>query len=99
MSKRLKFLSIVVFIALYLLTRLPRLGTTIVNTDEVYWHGRSQNFLEALQTRNYANTFQKYHPGVPLMWEMSLTAQVLSITNNKTTSEIFNNFEYLHANT
>ncbi len=99
MSKKIKFLSIVVFIVLYLLTRIPRLGTTVVNTDEVYWHDRSENFLNALISKNYVNTFQKYHPGVPLMWEMALTAQVLSIKDHKTPAEIFSNFEYLHANT
>lgn len=99
MSKKIKFLSIVVFVVLYLLTRIPRLGTTVVNTDEVYWHDRSERFLNALSTKNYANTFQKYHPGVPLMWEMALTAQVLSIKDHNTPAEIFSNFEYLHTNT
>lgn len=99
MSKKLKFLSIVVFITLYLLTRIPRLGTTVVNTDEVYWHSRSENFLNALISKDYVGTFQKYHPGVPLMWEMALTAQVLSIKDHKTPAEVFTNFEYLHTNT
>ncbi|MFZ2664017.1 MAG: hypothetical protein WAX66_01510, partial [Patescibacteria group bacterium] len=99
MSKKIRFLSIILFIALYLATRIPRLGTTVVNTDEVYWHDRSERFLNALNTKDYARTFQKYHPGVPLMWEMALTAQVLSVKDHKSTAEIFGNFEYFHTNT
>ncbi|NMB91337.1 hypothetical protein GYA37_00645 [candidate division WWE3 bacterium] len=99
MSKTVKVLSVLIFIALYLGTRLPRAGTTIVNTDEVYWHDRSERFLNALASKKYVDTFQKYHPGVPLMWEISLTAQLLSMKDHKATIEIFNDFEYLHTNT
>ncbi len=98
MNKKTKIVGLIVFIAFYLLTRLPRLGTTIVNTDEVYWHNRSENFLNALENKDYVKTFQKYHPGIPLMWETDIIAKILSSLDNITISEVFNNFEYLHSN-
>ena len=52
-GKWIKILSVGLFICLYLLTRVPRLGNTIVNTDEVYWHDRSERFLNALKDKNY----------------------------------------------
>jgi len=98
-SKKVKFITILIFIALYLLTRLPRIGTTIVNTDEVYWNDRSERFLNAVKSGDFKETFQKYHPGVPLMWEMSIASEILSATSDKTTEQVFNDFELIHTGT
>jgi 4-amino-4-deoxy-L-arabinose transferase-like glycosyltransferase len=43
---------------------LDRFGTF----DERHWMTRSANFYCALSQRDYANTFQREHPGVTTMW-------------------------------
>ncbi|MCA9834413.1 MAG: hypothetical protein KC435_10720 [Thermomicrobiales bacterium] len=40
----------------------------IAHSDERLWLGRSLNFLRALQTREFAYTYQMQHPGVMTMW-------------------------------
>ena len=99
MKTFLKILSLFAFIAFFVGTRFPRMGTETFNTDEVYWHTRSQNFLNALITKNYVETFQKYHPGVPLMWEFSITALVSSKLNHTSIDATFANWEKLHVDT
>jgi hypothetical protein len=36
--------------------------------DEELWLNRSANFYMALAQRDFNNTYQKEHPGVPIMW-------------------------------
>lgn len=98
MSRKTKIISLLIFTALYILTRIPRSGTTIVNTDEVYWHGRSWNFTNALVNKDYKKTYQKYHPGVTLMWEISATAKMMSVLDKSDINEVFLSFERLHSN-
>ena len=99
MIKFLKFLSLLVFIAAVLATRLPRAGTDSLNSDEVLWNDRSYDFLNALITKNYVKTFQKYHPGVPLMWEFSLTSLAMSKLNSTPVENVFKSIEKLHITT
>jgi hypothetical protein len=49
---------------------LPRgLGQgSYVTSDENFWLYRSANFLQALSSADFANTFQKGHPGVTVTW-------------------------------
>ncbi|MBU0534857.1 hypothetical protein KKC62_01625 [Patescibacteria group bacterium] len=96
MIKFLKFLSLLLFIGIFLGVRLPRLGTETFNSDEVYWHDRSEDFLNALSSKNYAKTFQKYHPGVPIMWELTITSLITSKLQNTSVGNIFANDEKLH---
>lgn len=96
MLRFLKFLSLLLFIGIFLGVRLPRLGTETFNSDEVYWHDRSEDFLNALSTKNYAKTFQKYHPGVPIMWEFSIVSLITSKLQNTTVENIFANDLKLH---
>ena len=97
----LKVLSLIVFVGLFLGTRIPRLGTDTVNSDEVLWHDRSLHFLNGIRTGKFKDTYQHYHPGVPLMWEFTLTAEILSRVKSVPISVIFNlsNYELLHINT
>ena len=99
MKNFLKILSLLFFVGFFLATRLPRMGTDTFNTDEVYWHERSQNFLNAIITKDYTKTFQEYHPGVILMWEFSLTALISSKVNHTSLDNVFNNWEELHIDT
>lgn len=87
---------IVAFIALFLLTRLPRLHNDIVSTDAVYWHDRSEKFINALKIKDFEETYQKYHPGVTLMWITGLTAEVSSRMNAVALDAVFTDFVGIH---
>lgn len=58
---------------IYLLPRVIGLGADISDYDASYWHPRSENFVKHLFKGEYAETYQKYHPGVLLMWASGLT--------------------------
>jgi 4-amino-4-deoxy-L-arabinose transferase-like glycosyltransferase len=50
-----------------LLPRAPALDQ-FITPDENAWSGRSQLFLDALHSGDYAGTYQTEHPGVTTMW-------------------------------
>lgn len=62
------YLICLVFILLFLATRLPALGTDVINPDGVNWHYRSEQFVVGLKLKQFERTYQHYHPGVTLMW-------------------------------
>jgi hypothetical protein len=66
----------VVIIVLFLLLRLPGLGSDITNSDATRWHRRSSKFLEALKQNELISTYQHYQPGVTLMWLNSVVKQI-----------------------
>ena len=55
---------------LVLLTFLPRLLSLSKHwaSDETLWIARSRDFYLALQTRQFADTYITYHPGVTTCW-------------------------------
>lgn len=61
-------LLLTLFVGGFVLSRLPGLQSDEVNPDGVNWHYRSQQFIVALKTHQWANTYQHYHPGITLMW-------------------------------
>ena len=64
-----KFVFIVLFLlSLFLLPRIFNLGNDISNSDALRWHRRTDNFLSALKGGNFKQTYQRYHPGVMIMW-------------------------------
>ena len=67
-NHRNEYFLIAAFVAVFLLTHLPRLATDSVNSDALLWHKRSEAFVTALKAHDFAKTYQKYHPGVTLMW-------------------------------
>lgn len=80
--KRISIL--VLFISLFFLVRLPRLGNDAINPDGINWYYRSQQFVNGLKYLQFEKTYQHYHPGVTLMWitgpVIELTKQVLNTT-------------------
>jgi len=77
------FYVLIAFTLFYLLLHLPNLGTNELNPDAVNWHKRSEQFVLAFKTRDFAKTNQHYHPGVTLMWiigpSVELVKQVTDI--------------------
>lgn len=74
-ENKTKLLSISIII-LFLTVRLLGLGNDITNSDAIRWHTRSENFLSAIKSFDFKNTYQRYHPGITLMWVNSIVKQV-----------------------
>lgn len=55
---------------LFLLSLAPRIVALdkFVTYDERKWLARSGNFVQAIESRQFARTFQREHPGVITMW-------------------------------
>jgi hypothetical protein len=85
MKKRVEY--VLVFL-LFLLPRIFGLGTDISNSDALRWHNRSENFLRAMKRMDFSETYQKYHPGVPLMWVGAISSFTLRASQYITGSEI-----------
>ena len=68
-------LGTVLTLTLFLYMRLPGLGTDITNSDAVRWHRRTTNFLQALKSGDFKETYQRYHPGVTIMWTNAIIKQ------------------------
>lgn len=63
--------------SLFIALRLPGLGTDMLNSDGARWHRRSERFMQAIKTGDFASTYQHYQPGVTLMWLNSATKKVI----------------------
>ena len=59
--------EIIAFV-LFILIRLPNLGNDFFNTDVWRWKARIYDFGSGVFGFDFAQTIQKYHPGVILMW-------------------------------
>ncbi len=57
--------------------RFIGLKSDMTNSDAIRWHERSENFINAFVNGNYKDTYQKYHPGVTLMWIVGTTKYFL----------------------
>ena len=58
---------------LFLFLRLDGIIGDMSNSDAARWHRRSESFSQALLSKNFAETYQRYHPGVALMWLSTVT--------------------------
>jgi len=61
------FFTLSIFL-LFLLFRIPLLTVTMSNSDAWRWHTRSIKFLNGIKSGDFKETYQRYHPGVTLMW-------------------------------
>ena len=63
-------------ISLFYVFLLPYLDSSFVAINEPDWIERSARFMEALSRGDFASTYQKYHPGVTLMWIVGLCTKL-----------------------
>ncbi|MEZ6255832.1 MAG: phospholipid carrier-dependent glycosyltransferase [Patescibacteria group bacterium] len=75
--KKTNLLYLAIFTILFFLPRVFSLGTDVLNPDGVNWHWRSEQFVVGLKTRDFAKTYQHYHPGVTLTWVVGTTAEIV----------------------
>lgn len=73
----LKLIFFALIFALYVYMRIPGLGQDITNSDAIRWHRRSNDFLTAIKHLDFKNTYQRYHPGVTIMWSNALAKQAV----------------------
>lgn len=52
----------------YFLLSVWDLRIDVINPDGINWHARTQAFIKALNSGDYSQTYQVYHPGFTLMW-------------------------------
>ncbi len=64
--KNEKYLWVLLF-AFFLFLRVYKVGSDISNSDAARWHRRSINFLQAVKSGDFKNTYQHYQPGVTIM--------------------------------
>jgi len=95
---------LLLILSLFLITRLIGLGNDISNTDAYRWHKRSQNFLAAIKSGDFKNTYQHYQPGVTIMWinafvkQASFTTQYHILGNeNPKTLENADWYPFIHG--
>ena len=81
----------------FTLIRVPNLGKDIFNTDVWKWKARSYDFTTGVFTLDFEKTYQKYHPGVTLMWVGSAGVKVQNFYHkvilNNPGQELTNIFE------
>ena len=93
-----KFYLLIISI-LFWFFRTNSLGFDNTNNDSIRWFIRSEAFLQAIKDGNFAETSQKYHPGVTLMIINSFNRQLFytyqySFSNSKIDLMSSTNFVY-----
>ncbi len=72
MSKFLKLTFLISFLFLNYYFYFHNLGYENINEDQFRWYKRTTNFYEAISQGNYEKTYQQYHPGISLIYFLSL---------------------------
>jgi 4-amino-4-deoxy-L-arabinose transferase-like glycosyltransferase len=81
--KRFKY-EILIF-CFFVIVHIPYLGHDNFNTDVWKWKQRSYDFGTGVYGLQFEKTFQKYHPGVTLMWIGSTGVKI----SNLITGDLF----------
>ncbi len=91
-----KFIVLLLFVLVYYIVHLPFLGSNELNPDAVNWHQRSEQFVAAFKTQDFAKTYQHYHPGVTLMWIVGPSVELVKQFTK--TGDVYTslNYEYFH---
>jgi len=76
MIKNHTIVLILISLIIFIFSRFVFLGFDHTNNDSIRWFVRSENFLQGLKDLNFSQTYQKYHPGVTLMWLIALPRQI-----------------------
>jgi hypothetical protein len=84
-----------IFILIFLVSRLPMLSRDEINPDGVNWHYRMQQFVVGLKTGQLEKTYQHYHPGVTLMWIAGIPVEIYKQITNINTYDMYN-FQSFH---
>ncbi|MBI4091296.1 hypothetical protein HY419_00925, partial [candidate division WWE3 bacterium] len=78
----IRYFWVVVLIIAFFISHVPRLGTDEMNPDAVNWHWRSEQYLNAIKSGDFKNTYRHYHPGVTLTLIAGVPAEILKRTSD-----------------
>ena len=62
---------------LFFITHIPKLGSDEINPDAINWHQRSEQYVDAIKSKDFLRTYQHYHPGVTLMFLTGVPVELL----------------------
>lgn len=91
-----RVLPLILLVVVFFAIHVPKLGTEEINPDAVNWHWRSEQFIDALKSKDFMRTYQIYHPGVTLMIitgaPVELTKRIITprLEYSRTSYELFN---------
>lgn len=85
LNERFSKIFLTLVILLFVVLRTVGMGENFSNSDAQRWHSRSEKFYESLKSGKFVETYQRYHPGVTLMW-----LSTVSKVGIKTYSDFFN---------
>ncbi len=66
-NKYIKTIYTLIFL-IFFIPRIIGLGGDISNYDASFWYPRMDNFTKNIVRGEYKLTYQKYHPGVTMLW-------------------------------
>ena len=75
-----------VYVIVFLIFFIPRiigLGADIANYDSSFWYPRMDNFTKYILRGEYKLTYQKYHPGVTMLWTSGTSKYLFEKTFEK----------------
>ncbi|NMB69995.1 hypothetical protein GYA27_02230, partial [candidate division WWE3 bacterium] len=82
--------SEIIIFTFFVLVHLVDLGHDNFNTDVWKWKQRSYDFGTGVYGLQFEKTFQKYHPGVTLMWIGSTGVKISNLLTQDLFKEAFN---------
>src|SRR3989344_5139426 len=88
-SKRI--LALFILVLLFFVTHIPRLGTDEMNPDALNWHARSEQYIDAIKSKDFIRTYQSYHPGVTLML---ITGSPVELMKRISGERIYDRYNY-----
>jgi hypothetical protein len=86
-----------IFFAISLLIKLPYLGT-FLTIDERRWINGAGQFLLALRSGDFAQTYWHFHPGITITWGEAIILWLQSLWVADTSFEAFVRFQMEHLN-
>lgn len=70
---------------IFFVPRIVSLGWDLHSYDVRYWRPRLYNFWDALEGGDLAETYQRYHPGVTVMWLAGGAERVFDVLGERIT--------------
>jgi len=91
-----KYKYVILISIIYFTLRIVGLGYDHTNNDSVRWHNRTDSFLEAIKSGDFENTYQRYHPGVTLMWLGIIPRQIFYLYQYNFSLEKVDIYSYIN---
>ena len=82
-NKYIKTIYTLIFL-IFFIPRVIGLGGDISNYDASFWYPRMDNFTKNIIRGEYKLTYQKYHPGVTMLWTSGTSKYIFEKAFEKT---------------